>query len=62
MLQRLQSAAEGDVVLIHACCHNPTGADLNAEQWQAVTELLLRRKLVPYLDLAYQGFGDLARG
>ena len=57
MLQRLQAASEGDVVLIHACCHNPTGADLNAEQWQAVTELLLRRKLVPYLDLAYQGFG-----
>jgi aspartate/tyrosine/aromatic aminotransferase len=57
MLHRLQAASEGDVVLIHACCHNPTGADLNAEQWQAVTELLLRRKLVPYLDLAYQGFG-----
>lgn len=57
MLQRLQAAAEGDVVLIHACCHNPTGADLNAEQWEAVTELLLRRRLVPYLDLAYQGFG-----
>jgi aspartate/tyrosine/aromatic aminotransferase len=57
MLQRLQTALEGDVVLIHACCHNPTGADLSADQWQAVTELLLRRKLVPYLDLAYQGFG-----
>src|SRR5271156_765969 len=57
MLQRLQAASEGDVVLIHACCHNPTGADLNADQWQAGTELLLRRKLVPYLDLAYQGFG-----
>ena len=57
MLQRLEAASEGDVVLIHACCHNPTGADLTAEQWQAVTELLLRRKLVPYLDLAYQGFG-----
>src|SRR3984957_13214962 len=57
MLQRLQTAPEGAVVLIHACCHNPTGADLDAEQWRAVTELLLRRKLVPYLDLAYQGFG-----
>jgi aspartate aminotransferase len=57
MLQRLQAASEGDAVLIHACCHNPAGADLNAEQWQAVTELLLRRKLVPFLDLAYQGFG-----
>ncbi|HEX3602540.1 MAG TPA: amino acid aminotransferase [Steroidobacteraceae bacterium] len=57
MLQRLNDAAEGDVVLIHACCHNPTGADLSAAQWQAVTDLLERRKLVPFLDLAYQGFG-----
>jgi aspartate aminotransferase len=56
MLQRLQAAAEGDVVLIHACCHNPTGADLSAEQWQAVTELLQQRRLIPFLDLAYQGF------
>jgi aspartate aminotransferase len=58
MLQRLQSAREGDVVLIHACCHNPTGADLSAAQWRTVTELLERRKLVPFLDLAYQGFGS----
>ena len=58
MLQRLHEAAEGDVVLIHACCHNPTGADLSAAQWQAVTELLERRKLVPFLDLAYQGFSS----
>jgi aspartate/tyrosine/aromatic aminotransferase len=57
MLERLQEASEGDVVLIHACCHNPSGADLDVQQWQALTELLLRRKLVPYLDLAYQGFG-----
>jgi aspartate aminotransferase len=58
MLQRLNEAAEGDVVLIHACCHNPTGADLSAAQWLAVTDLLERRKLVPFLDLAYQGFGS----
>jgi aspartate/tyrosine/aromatic aminotransferase len=57
MLHRLQAAAAGDVVLIHACCHNPAGADLSAAQWQAVTELLERRKLIPFLDLAYQGFG-----
>jgi aspartate aminotransferase len=57
MLQRLNEASEGDVVLIHACCHNPTGADLSREQWQAVTDLLERRKLIPFLDLAYQGFG-----
>jgi aspartate aminotransferase len=56
MLQRLQSASAGDVVLIHACCHNPTGADLNAAQWQTVAELLEHRRLIPFLDLAYQGF------
>jgi aspartate aminotransferase len=56
MLQRLQSAPPGDVVLIHACCHNPTGADLDAGQWQTLAELLERRRLVPFLDLAYQGF------
>jgi aspartate aminotransferase len=58
MLQRLQSANPGDAVLIHACCHNPTGADLSAAQWQTLTELLERRRLVPFLDLAYQGFGS----
>ena len=58
MLERLEGAAAGDVVLIHACCHNPTGADLTWSQWQSLTELLLKRRLVPFLDLAYQGFGD----
>lgn len=57
MLQRLQAASVGDAVLIHACCHNPAGADLDPAQWQAVAELLERRRLVPFLDLAYQGFG-----
>jgi aspartate aminotransferase len=57
MLQRLQDASPGDAVLIHACCHNPSGADLSAAQWQSVAELLERRRLVPFLDLAYQGFG-----
>jgi aspartate/tyrosine/aromatic aminotransferase len=56
MLERLDRAAEGDVVLIHACCHNPTGADLDPVQWQALAQLLTRRRLVPFLDLAYQGF------
>jgi aspartate aminotransferase len=56
MLQRLQSASAGDVVLIHACCHNPTGADLDAAQWQALADLLEARRLIPFLDLAYQGF------
>jgi aspartate aminotransferase len=58
MLQRLQAASAGDAVLIHACCHNPTGADLNLAQWQAVADLLEQRRLVPFLDLAYQGFGS----
>jgi aspartate aminotransferase len=56
MMERLDRAHAGDVVLIHACCHNPTGADLSAPQWTAVIDLLQRRRLVPFLDLAYQGF------
>lgn len=56
MLERLEQAAAGDVVLIHACCHNPTGADLDPAQWQTLAQLLTRRRLVPFLDLAYQGF------
>src|ERR1700726_5271349 len=56
MLERLDRAAEGDVGLIHACCHNPTGADLDSAQWQALVQLMTRRRLVPFLDIAYQGF------
>jgi len=48
----------GSVVLLHACCHNPTGVDLTRAQWDALVPILSRRGLVPYLDLAYQGFGD----
>jgi aspartate aminotransferase len=58
MLERLDRAAAGDVVLIHACCHNPTGADLGMGQWREVLALLERRRLTPFLDLAYQGFGE----
>jgi aspartate aminotransferase len=58
MLERLDRASEGDVVLIHACCHNPTGADLDPAQWQALAQVLMRRRLVPFLDLAYQGFAE----
>jgi len=57
MLQALHEAAPGDAVLIHACCHNPTGSDLEPAQWTQVIELLQQRRLVPFLDLAYQGFG-----
>ncbi len=57
MIESLEKAVPGDVVLLHACCHNPTGADLNLDQWRLVLDLLIRRRLVPFLDLAYQGFG-----
>jgi aspartate aminotransferase len=57
MLEHLDRAPAGDVVLLHACCHNPTGADLDVEQWGEVAALLERRGLLPLLDLAYQGFG-----
>ena len=56
MLEHLDRATAGDVVLIHVCCHNPTGADLDPGQWQALARLLAQRRLVPFLDLAYQGF------
>lgn len=58
MLEDLNGAKEGDVVLLHGCCHNPTGANLNSTQWQAVVELLNERGLIPMVDIAYQGFGD----
>ena len=57
MIERLERAPAGDVVLLHGCCHNPTGADLDADQWRTVADLVSRRGLLPYLDLAYQGFG-----
>jgi aspartate aminotransferase len=58
MLERLDRAPPGDVVLLHACCHNPSGADLRGAQWHSLIELLRRRRLVPFLDLAYQGFAE----
>lgn len=62
MLARLDAVRAGDVVLVHACCHNPTGADLSLAQWRTLIEVLQRRRLIPYVDLAYQGFGeDLSR-
>jgi aromatic-amino-acid transaminase len=58
MIADLSQAMPGDVVLLHGCCHNPTGADLTLGQWGQVVELLTRRDLVPFVDLAYLGFGD----
>ena len=58
ILSVLESDAHlGDVVLLHACCHNPSGADITTTQWQRLTELFLDKGLIPFVDLAYQGFG-----
>jgi aromatic-amino-acid transaminase len=58
MCEALDRLPPRSVVLLHACCHNPTGVDLSAAQWQTLIPLLRRRELIPYLDLAYQGYGD----
>ncbi|PWB33495.1 aromatic amino acid aminotransferase [Pseudomonas sp. SDI] len=58
MLAALEAAPLGDVVLLHACCHNPTGFDLAQADWLAVLEVVRRRELLPLIDFAYQGFGD----
>ena len=58
MLQCLREAAPGTVVVLHACCHNPTGCDLNPTQWAQVVEAVRERGLIAFLDMAYQGFGD----
>ena len=58
MLDTLSALPEGAVVLLHPCCHNPTGTDLSPAQWQAVIEVVQRRRLLPFFDIAYQGFGD----
>ncbi|QSX31655.1 aspartate/tyrosine/aromatic aminotransferase [Shewanella cyperi] len=57
MLASLADAQCGDLVLLHGCCHNPTGIDLNLSQWQTIAELCLEKGLVPLFDFAYQGFG-----
>ena len=58
MLTTLRGLPERSIVLLHACCHNPTGVDLSAAQWDALIPVLRERRLLPYLDLAYQGFGE----
>jgi aromatic-amino-acid transaminase len=58
MLQALSKVPERSVVLLHACCHNPTGVDLTPQQWDVLIPALRERGALPYLDLAYQGFGD----
>ena len=58
MCADLEQAKAGDIVLLHGCCHNPTGANLNAAQWQQVVEVLQKTGATPMIDIAYQGFGD----
>jgi aromatic-amino-acid transaminase len=58
MKQKLAALPPASVVLLHACCHNPTGADLSADQWREVADICKAKKLVPFLDMAYQGFAD----
>lgn len=58
MMQALERCNPGDVVLLHACCHNPSGADLSVTQWNEVLSVLQRRQLLPFVDLAYLGFGE----
>lgn len=58
MLETLRGADAGDVVLLHGCCHNPSGLDPSQEQWQGIAEVIAERQLVPFIDLAYQGFAS----
>jgi aromatic-amino-acid transaminase len=58
MMGALKTMPAGSVVVLHACCHNPTGADLSDAQWNEVIRVMGERSLVPFLDMAYQGFGD----
>ncbi len=58
MLKSIEALPEGSVVLLHACCHNPTGVDLSLADWAKVIDVVQRRNHVPFLDIAYQGFGE----
>lgn len=57
MVEALKDAKAGDLVLVHGCCHNPTGADLSLDEWKALAEIVSERGLVPFVDFAYQGLG-----
>ena len=58
MLAAFKALPEQSIVLLHACCHNPTGVDLSAAQWAELIPVIRSRRLIPYVDIAYQGFGD----
>jgi aspartate aminotransferase len=58
MMEALRSVPAGDMVLLHGCCHNPTGADLSHDQWDEIADMALERGFIPFIDTAYQGLGD----
>lgn len=58
MIAFFETLNKNDVVLLHPCCHNPTGMDLTREQWDTALEVIQARELIPFMDIAYQGFGD----
>lgn len=58
MMATINEIPRGDLVLLHACCHNPSGADLTREQWDTVADALVERGIIPFVDMAYQGFGE----
>jgi aromatic-amino-acid transaminase len=58
LMTSLQAMQAGDMLVLHGCCHNPTGANLTADQWDAITDLVLEKNVMPLIDIAYQGFGD----
>jgi aromatic-amino-acid transaminase len=58
MIEDLAQAAPGDILLLHGCCHNPTGADFSRNEWATIAAICVERGLVPFIDLAYQGLGD----
>ena len=58
MMATINAIPRGDLVLLHACCHNPSGADLTREQWDQVADVLVERGIIPFVDMAYQGFGE----
>ena len=58
MMSDLQKISSGDVLLLHGCCHNPTGANLSLENWTELTQFCEKKNILPLIDLAYQGFGD----
>lgn len=58
MMEALGRVPAGDIVLLHGCCHNPTGADITPEQWDQIADLALQRGFIPFIDIAYQGLGE----